>query len=220
MANWLNTEVKLENKLIRLSEQLHDMQNELCEHILCGWYQSDSEISTMRKQKVAKSVLKSLQTRPGVHSELLERMLPTLDELRHLYQQQLQSGVSHSHITRPVLDNISAITNTDPFDIGIGIDLFSDTPLDVTQTDESQEPSDVDTNAAFSSQVFRFWINHMRNLLDNAPLVELFVFEQTEAGNAGGRSYHRRSALRDQPGALHATMNKDDHHPTECLYGQ
>lgn len=208
MANWLNTEVKRENKLARLSEQLHDMQNELFEHILGGWYQSDSEISAMRKQKVAESVLKSLQTRPGVHGELLERMLPTRDELRRLYQQQRQSGVSH--VAHPTLDNTSTMTHADPFGIGIDIDLFSDAPLDMTQADEPQTPNDVDTNAAFARQVLRFWINHMRNLPDNAPLVELLGLGKPtlemlmeEIITAGLRQGINQ--------ALHATLNQDDH---------
>lgn len=210
MANWLNTEVKRENRLARLSEQLYDMQNELFEHILGGWYQSDSEISAMRKQKVAESVLKSLQTRPGVHGELLERMLPTRDELRRLYQQQRQSGVST--VTHPALDNSSAIINADPFGIGIGmdIDLFSDAPLDVEQSDDAQTPSDVDTNAVFARQVLRFWINHMRNLPDNAPLVELLRLNKPtlemlmeEVITAGLRQGINQ--------ALHATLNQDDH---------
>ncbi|MFT8210036.1 MAG: putative virulence factor [Symbiopectobacterium sp.] len=207
MANWLDTEVKRETKLARLSEQLHDMQNELSEHILGGWYQSDSEISAMRKQKVAESVLKSLQTRPGVHGELLELMLPTRDELRRLYQQQRQT--STGNVSHPVLES-ATVTNADPFGIGMDIDLFSDAPLDIAHDDAAQTRSDVDINTVFARQVLRFWINHMRNLPDNAPLVELLglgkptlemlMEEIITAGLRQGISQ-----------VLHATLNQDDH---------
>ncbi len=207
MANWLDTEVKRETKLTRLSEQLQGMQNELFEHILGGWYQSDSEISALRKQKVAESVLKSLQTRPGVHGELLERMLPTRDELRRLYQQQRQP--STGNISHPALDSV-ATTHADPFGIGIEIDLFSDTPMDTALDDVPQVQSDVETNTVFARQVLRFWINHMRNLPDNAPLVELLgLSKQTlemlmeEVITAGLRQGISQ--------ALHLALNQDDH---------
>ncbi|MCW2483110.1 virulence factor SrfC family protein, partial [Candidatus Symbiopectobacterium sp. NZEC135] len=104
----------------------------------------------------------------------------------------------------------SAMTNADPFGIAMDIDLFSDAPLDVTQTDESHAQSDVDTNAVFARQVLRFWINHMRNLPDNAPLVELLGLGKPtlemlmeEVITAGLRQGINQ--------ALHAALNQDDH---------
>lgn len=209
MANWLNSEVRRETKLERISEQLQEMQNELFEHILGGWYQSDSEISALRKQKVAEAVLKSLQTRPGVHGELLERMLPTRDELRRLYQQQTQQatgGGSH----QPVLENAPALANADPFGIALDIDLFGDTAIDLTQDIIPETLSEADANDAFARQVLRFWINHMRNLPDNAPLVELLGLNKPtlemlmeEIITAG-----MRQGIRE---ALHNALNQEDH---------
>lgn len=208
MANWLNTEVKRETKLERIAEQLQEMQNELFEHILGAWYQSDSEISAMRKQKVAEAVLKSLQTRPGVHGELLERMLPTRDELRRLYQQQLQT--SPSGTPQQVLENTPLMASADPFGIAMDIDLFGETAIDLTQNDIPDSLSEADTNGAFARQVLRFWINHMRNLPDNAPLVELLSLnKQTlemlmeEIITAG-----MRQGISE---ALYNALNQDDH---------
>ena len=172
-----------------------------------GWTILILAILALRKQKVAESVLKSLQTRPGVHGELLERMLPTRDELRRLYQQQRQP--STGNISHPALDSV-ATTHADPFGIGIEIDLFSDTPMDTALDDVPQVQSDVETNTVFARQVLRFWINHMRNLPDNAPLVELLgLSKQTlemlmeEVITAGLRQGISQ--------ALHLALNQDDH---------
>ena len=73
----------------------------------------------------------------------------------------------------PLLENAASLANADPFGIGIDIDLFGDAPLDLTQDAATEPYDDSGTDAAFARNVLRFWVNHMRNLPDNAPLVEL-----------------------------------------------
>lgn len=210
MANWLNTEVKRESKLERIAEQLYAMQNELFEHILGSWYQSDGDIAAQRKQKVAQAVLTSLQTRPGVHGELLERLLPARDELRRLYQQQTRQPSAHA----PRYENASAPERADfdPFGIGVDIDLFSDEPVDAMPHVAVEAYDETNADVAFARQVLRYWINHLRNLPDNAPLVELLGLSKPTLEMLMEEII--TAALRQGIGeALMTTLNNHHDHP-------
>lgn len=109
-------------------------------------------------------MLKALQTRTGLHGELLERLLPARDELRALYLQQ-QNRVAEL-IT-------AGDTHHDPFSIGIDIDLFSDSSLSPEKPTPTAMPFGGDDETQYAANVQRYWVNHLRQLPDNGPLIEL-----------------------------------------------
>nr|WP_113865167.1 virulence factor SrfC family protein [Brenneria salicis]NMN91697.1 hypothetical protein [Brenneria salicis ATCC 15712 = DSM 30166]RBP65755.1 hypothetical protein DES54_10419 [Brenneria salicis ATCC 15712 = DSM 30166]RLM31797.1 virulence factor [Brenneria salicis ATCC 15712 = DSM 30166] len=173
MAAWLGTEVHREVKLGRISEQLSEIQRELSDNLLGNWYHPAGADDPAEKQRIAETLLKSLQTRTGVHGELLERLLPSRDELRRLYlkqQDQPEYGSYHAEIEEAG----APAANLDPFGVGIDIDLFADDPIEP----EPQPPSRVQAldhgyEVGYAHHVYRYWINHLRSLPDNGPLIEL-----------------------------------------------
>ncbi|OON40344.1 virulence factor [Izhakiella australiensis] len=164
MATWLTNEVKRETKLARLSEQYQELRRELHDNLLGPWLQQDSAADPSVKQRIAESLLKALQVRTGVHGELLERLLPERDTLRHLFMQQYQGNESGHH-------ELYALPNDDPFSIGVTIDLLSDQPA-AFDADDGHEAVESES-AAFAHQVYRYWINQLRQVPDNASLKEL-----------------------------------------------
>ncbi|MBJ7220816.1 MULTISPECIES: putative virulence factor [unclassified Brenneria] len=171
MAAWLGTEVHREVKLGRISEQLSEIQRELGDNLLGNWYQPAGTDDPAQKQRIAETLLKALQTRTGVHGELLERLLPSRDELRRLYlKQQVQPGYHHHQESD---EPGASLTGSEPFGIGIDIDLFADDPIDVDQPASPLQARDHGYEAEYAHLVYRYWINHLRSLPENAPLVEL-----------------------------------------------
>ncbi|GBU13440.1 virulence factor [Enterobacterales bacterium] len=167
MATWLTTEVTAQNKQTRLTEQRDEIRRELAENLLGSWYQSAADKELPQKQHIAESLLKALQTRAGVHGELLERLLPARDELRRLYLQPFNTqptAVLHK-------SGVSAPPLTETFGIGISIDLFSEDSAEDLVTEEVTAPVAAETDFARKAQ--HHWVNHLRSLPDNAPLVDL-----------------------------------------------
>ncbi|UPT56017.1 putative virulence factor [Dickeya zeae] len=184
MAAWLDTEVRREVKLGRINEQLSELQRELSDNLLGSWYQPAGADDPARKQHIAESMLKALQTRTGVHGELLERLLPSRDELRHLYlQQQVQQSRNFASY-QETPDTAVPMASYEPFGVGLDIDLFSDesaqaeseekpTPVvPVVQTEEDQAENH-SYEAEFARNLYRYWINHLRNLPENVAIIEL-----------------------------------------------
>lgn len=167
MAAWLATEVTLQNKQARLTEQLDEMRRELVENLLGSWHHHAGEEELQSKQRIAESLLKALQTRAGVHGELLERLLPAREELRRLYLQPFHMQ------TEAAMPKAGACTAplTETFGIGISIDLFSEEPPEDIVTEEVIAPVAAKTD--FARQAQHHWVNHLRSLPDNTPLVEL-----------------------------------------------
>ncbi|MEQ9860140.1 virulence factor SrfC family protein [Pectobacterium cacticida] len=170
MASWLGTEVHREVKLGRISEQLNELQRELSDNLLGNWYLPADVDDPAEKQRIAETLLKSLQTRTGVHGELLERLLPARDELRRLYlhQQEASYGDLHAEVD----DQLASSVGRDQFGIGIEIDLFADEPDAIDQPPLPISP-DHGYEADYAHRVYRYWINHLRNLPENAPLIGL-----------------------------------------------
>lgn len=162
MQAYLAQEIRRDIKTERITEQLYELQRELIENLLAGWSQSETSES-QQKQHIAEILLKALQTRTGLHGELLERLLPTRDELRGLYLQQKKRT---TELTAPT-------ANTEPFSIGIDIDLFSDKPISFEQSLTPAGPSGGDYEAEYAANVQRYWINHLRKLPDNGSLIAL-----------------------------------------------
>lgn len=163
MVTYLAQEIRRDIKAERITEQLHELQRELTENLLVGWAQpATSELQ--QKQRIAETLLKALQTRTGLHGELLERLLPSRDELRALYLRQQNRAVE---LTTPT------VSHHEPFSIGIDIDLFSDPPLSPELPTSTAMQSSGDDETEYAKNVQRYWINHLRQLPDNAPLIEL-----------------------------------------------
>ncbi|TPG58299.1 virulence factor SrfC family protein [Ewingella americana] len=166
MAAWLSTEVTPQSKQKRVMEQLEEVRRELADNLLGSWHQPAGAEELQQKQRIAESLLKALQTRAGVHGELLERLLPAREELRRLYLQQFntpQVAVQKTGLNAPQV--------TETFGIGISIDLFSEEPVQAVVTEEPNAPAVAETDFARKAQ--HHWINHLRSLPDNAPLVDL-----------------------------------------------
>ncbi|WP_219953363.1 putative virulence factor [Dickeya zeae] len=184
MAAWLDTEVRREVKLGRINEQLSELQRELSDNLLGSWYQPAGADDPARKQHIAESMLKALQTRTGVHGELLERLLPSRDELRHLYLQQQEQQSRNFAAYQETQDTAVPMASYEPFGVGLDIDLFSDesaqveseekpTPVvPVVQTEEDQAENH-SYEAEFARNLYRYWINHLRNLPENVAIIEL-----------------------------------------------
>ncbi|MFC3395584.1 putative virulence factor [Brenneria rubrifaciens] len=173
MATWLGAEVHREVKLGRLSEQLSEIQRELSDNLLGNWYQPAGTDDPAEKQRIAETLLKSLQTRTGVHGELLERLLPSRDELRRLYlkqQDRTSYGAYHAETEESGAPSVSA----DPFGVGIEIDLFANDPIELKPRQSSPAQAlGQGYEAEYAHYVYRYWINHLRSLPENAPLIEL-----------------------------------------------
>lgn len=166
MAGYLVNEVRRDSKLERIAACRAEIQRELSENLLGRWYQAAEGEDPAERLRTAETLLKALQSRTGVHGELLERLVPVRDTLRHLFlQRQYQRG------ERTAADEYS-ISEDDPFGIGMTIDLLSDEPLTAVQTSYHSAPV-VDQEAEFAQNVYRHWINQLRLLPDNGPLLEL-----------------------------------------------
>lgn len=165
MAGWLTTEVKREGKTARLQEQLNEIRRELSDNLLGRWYLAAEKEEPQARLRIAESLLKALQARTGVHGELLERLLPTRETLRHLFMQQ-------QHPAERRASEEFALTEEDPFGIGISIDLLSDEPLPALQT-LPQDTQDEEAEAGFAQLVYRYWINLLVQLPEQAALLEL-----------------------------------------------
>ncbi|QYM95925.1 virulence factor [Dickeya ananatis] len=183
MAAWLDTEVRREVKLGRINEQLSELQRELSDNLLGSWYQPAGADDPARKQHIAESMLKALQTRTGVHGELLERLLPSRDELRHLYLQQQEQQSRNFAAYQETQDTAVPMASYEPFGVGLDIDLFSDdsepaeseekaAPVVPVQTEEDQAENH-SYEAEFARNLYRYWINHLRNLPENVAIIEL-----------------------------------------------
>src|SRR5471030_184196 len=143
------------------------MRRELVENLLGSWHHHAGEEELQSKQRIAESLLKALQTRAGVHGELLERLLPAREELRRLYLQPFNAHpVAALHKT-----GTTAPPVIETFGIGISIDLFSEDPSEDVVTEDVTLPVAAETDFARKAQ--HHWVNHLRSLPDNAPLVDL-----------------------------------------------
>ncbi len=162
MASWLESEVRREAKIARISQQLQELQREVADNLLGSWHQQDGDVTLpQKKQQIAETLLKALQTRTGLHGELLERLQPEREALRRLWLQQPQ------HDQESTLNSASQ----SHFGIGIEIDLFSEAPDEPLSSDSSATLEDEDS--LFAQQVQRHWVNHLRNLPENGSLLEL-----------------------------------------------
>ncbi|CFQ45499.1 putative virulence factor [Yersinia aleksiciae] len=168
MVTYLTQEIHRDIKTERINEQLIELQRELTDNLLAGWTQSATSES-QQKQRIAETLLKALQTRTGLHGELLERLLPSRDKLRALYLQQQDPRQPQN---RPVELSLAAV-NAEPFSIGIDIDLFSDLPLSPELETSMAPTASSDYETEYAASVQRYWINHLRQLPDNGPLIEL-----------------------------------------------
>jgi len=165
MASWLATALRPEVKTSRISQQIAVLQREVADNLLGSWLHHDNDDrQQQKKQQIAETLLKALQTRTGLHGELLERLQPTRDELRRLWLHQL-----------PQTAEASSASSLSHFGIGISIDLFSELP---DAAPEIAVAGTEDVDSQFAQNVQRYWVNHLRNLPDNASLLELLDIDK------------------------------------------
>jgi len=145
----------------------------LVENQLGSWCLPAAGEEIEHKQHIAKTLLKALQARTGVHGELLERLLPEKGIIRRLYLQQYRPEFSaHKQL---------ASAQTQPFGIGVEIDLLAELDDDISAPDsidalhvsEKKPGEEKSIEEKFTGNVLRYWINHLRNLPENAPLINL-----------------------------------------------
>jgi hypothetical protein len=179
MVTYLSGEIRREIRQQRLDSHSQELQRDLVENQLSGWSQSAGSDDVKKKQRIAKSLLKVLQARTGVHGELLEHLLPPREALRHLYLQQQTSNSEHllsdDEDARPAL---SVANNADPFGIGISLDLLADEPEVITQEQPNTSRVTQGYEAEFAAQVQYYWVNHLRNLPENQQLIDLLAVDK------------------------------------------
>ncbi len=175
MADYLSVELSLEAKLGRLTDRFDELRRELADNLLGRWYQPAGETDSVAKPRIAETLLKVLQTRAGVHGELLEKLLPTRDDLRPLYLHSPATATNHQ--PQEPGTEISPLMDNPSFGVGIFIDLLDDSPIDVHRPPvHGIMPGVVDNDdyeRAFARRVMHYWINYLRNLPDNGPLAAL-----------------------------------------------
>ena len=164
MAEWLQSELRPENRAQRLQDRLQRLSRELSDRLLANWAQPVDDLQ--QKQQIADNLLKALQTRTGLHGELLERLQPAREQLRALYLMPQQQAAAGTRAT-PVTPDLPG----SHFGIGFEFDLFSNQP-EPTLSSDSEEPAP-DSDSLFAHNVQRYWIYHLRSLPDNDGLLTL-----------------------------------------------
>ncbi|QLK63650.1 virulence factor (plasmid) [Enterobacteriaceae bacterium Kacie_13] len=204
MADYLVAEIRPEIRLNRLAEQRDELRRELADNLLGSWYQEGETADPAQKQRTVQTVIKALQTRTGVHGELLEKLLPSRDELHRIY---------HELAAQPDDARVQDDAGVESFGIGIHIDLFAE------QQDTQVWQEKPDDGTAFARQVQRYWINHLRSLPENEPLIALLgVAKPTiellmeELITASFRLEMGESLARSLGGALPAGTREHEHH--------
>lgn len=204
MADYLVAEIRPEIRINRLAEQRVELRRELGDNLLGSWYQEGETADPAQKQRTVQTVIKALQTRTGVHGELLEKLLPSRDELHRIY---------HELAAQPDDARVQDDAGVESFGIGINIDLFAE------QQDTQVWQEKPDDGTAFARQVQRYWINHLRSLPENEPLIALLgVAKPTvellmeELITASFRLEMGESLARSLRGALPAGTREHEHH--------
>ncbi|MDL4915064.1 MAG: virulence factor SrfC family protein [Enterobacterales bacterium endosymbiont of Blomia tropicalis] len=165
MAAWLQDEMQPEARRDRLVAQLAQVQHAVVERRLQPWTEAEaSPEQAARKQTIADTLLKCLQHRTGLHGELLECLQPPREALRQLWLNQTAVPASSS---LPAAET--------QFGIGFEFDLFSSTetaqaPVQQSQTGQSGQQ--------FPQQVFRLWLDHLRQLPENRSLLTLLNIDK------------------------------------------
>ncbi|MCW2453824.1 virulence factor SrfC family protein [Rahnella aceris] len=204
MADYLAAEIRPEIRLNRLSEIRDELRRELADNLLGRWYQAGDKADPAQKQRTVQTVIKALQTRTGVHGELLEKLLPGRDELHRIY---------HEHAGKQAETGEQDESGVESFGIGIDIDLFAE------QQDVQVWQEKPDDGTAFARQVQRYWINHLRSLPENEPLIALLgVAKPTvellmeELITASFRLNMGDALVRSLSGTLSAGTREHEHH--------
>lgn len=175
MVDYLATEANSDATLRQLTTKLEVLRRELAENLLGNWLLLSEQQEEQEKQRIAQTLLKTLQTRTGVHGELLERLLPTRDELRRLY---LQQRLQQRFVTESAAnsgENALPIMNGDPFGIEMNIDLVADAVSEPSTIEQQTLPE-----GNFATQAYQYWVNHLRNLSENGALLTLLGVAKPE----------------------------------------
>ena len=175
MVDYLASEANSDATLRQLTIKLEALRRDLTENLLGNWLLLNEQQEGQEKQRIAQTLLKTLQTRTGVHGELLERLLPTRDELRRLY---LQQRLQQRFVTESAAnggENALPMMNNDPFGIEMNIDLVADTVSEPNAAEQQALPV-----GNFATQTYQYWVNHLRNLSENGALLTLLGVAKPE----------------------------------------
>ncbi|MEA9389321.1 virulence factor SrfC family protein [Acerihabitans sp. TG2] len=182
MADYVSVELSRATQCARLSDRFAELRRELTDNLLGRWYQSAEEADSAAKTRVAETLLKILQTRAGVHGELLEKLLPTRDNLRPLYLHSPDAPL-YLQVQDPGAET-SPLTDNSSFGVGLFIDLLDAQPTEVRQPTAARQTGSADAHydyeRAFARRVMHYWINHLRSLPDNGPLAALLGLTKAE----------------------------------------
>lgn len=143
MVEYLAAQARPALKQARIVELQQELRRELSDSLLGSWL-------TGGDPQGAQPLLRVLQARACAHGELLEWLLPQRDRLQQLFAQ-------HRHAS-------PAPTAAPAFDLEI--DLFSE------ESSAGAAPAG-HGRSTFARRVFADWVDHLRNLPDNAQLLAL-----------------------------------------------
>ncbi|OTA20372.1 type III effector HopL1 [Xenorhabdus beddingii] len=171
LADYLGIVSQREIKLARIAEQLDETRHELVAGNLHAWYQPEGAEEVAKKERIAADILKALQTRAGMHGELLVSLIPQRKALQELYMQEAEAEL-------PAQEN-KADEPVDFFGIGSDFDLFSDTPDEAVSAHSHEQE--------FAHRAIKLWINELRTVPEQPgmanfielprPIVEMLVDE-------------------------------------------
>ncbi|TCL02594.1 virulence factor SrfC family protein [Sodalis ligni] len=213
MAAHLAAELNRDIRQERIAEGLRELQRDLRHNLLAGWYRPEGAEHPADKERVADMLLKTLQTRAGMHGELLKQLLPPRQALYRFY---LQQSRQRDNVTQSTHGEINASADSAaPYSIGFEIDLFSEGPVADAGASVAGDALTGYPAAAASEEreyargVYRYWVNHLRGLSENNRLTSLLGVDKVTLERLV-EEFIIASVRLDIPGLLYARLNEAD----------
>lgn len=160
-----------EHKLTRLVEQLASTLHGLVEGRLGTWFYRQGADEVQARRQIAQNVVNALVPRARLLGELQTSLLLSDEVLQSLYMRSgLEQDPEPSVDATPKADVQAVAHGTDDgLGLGMGLDLFGDTPVPAVAVKPAAEPR-LGSDARFARAVVREWINHLRSVPENARL--------------------------------------------------
>lgn len=172
MIHWLASALTPSFRQQYLAKKLTQWRQDLVNNRLADWANTQTpEDNRQQKQHIARSLLKTLQSRTGLHGELVERLQPPREALRQLY-------LCPGHHQRT--DTEAHTATRHQFGPELMIDLLSEKEAPEMTSGSDTVPPARQNNAEndFAQQVMAFWINYLRCLPDNQALLMLLNLDR------------------------------------------